>query len=356
MFSSFFLGANSGGGFHSFYKELIDLSKAHAVYILKGGPGSGKSSLMRRVMKKAEENSIPVEKIYCSSDPDSLDGVVFPTLGTAIVDGTAPHVTEPSFPLAVEQYVNLGQFADIPKIQEHKKEIIEVKNKYSAYFDHVYRMCACAEKIDDELFDIALGAISVEALKKKARAIASREIVGKGSGAEAKRRFCEAISPKGYLSLLSGCEEEAKRIYIIEDSYGLSHFILSEIKSACLSAGYPCITCHSPLKPSQISHLLIPELSIAFISSSRDIPINLEYYRKIRLDSKVEAALEGSARANARNLRRIRRAFLGNACELLSSAKLVHDELEEIYNPHIDFERLYAFADEFASKLLSLGE
>ena len=92
MSNSFFLGANSARGFVSFYDDLIDLKTANGVYILKGCPGCGKSSLMKKVASAAESKSIKVERIYCSSDPDSLDGIVLPELGKAIVDGTAPHV------------------------------------------------------------------------------------------------------------------------------------------------------------------------------------------------------------------------------------------------------------------------
>ena len=87
----YFLGANAPDGFYSLYPELIDLERARAVYILKGGPGCGKSSLMRRVAQAMEEKGASVEYIACSGDPDSLDAVVFPALNTAIVDGTAPH-------------------------------------------------------------------------------------------------------------------------------------------------------------------------------------------------------------------------------------------------------------------------
>lgn len=91
----YFLGANSPQGFYSLYDQLIDPAQARAVYILKGGPGCGKSSLMRRVAARAEEAGCEVEYIHCSGDPDSLDAVVFPALRTAIVDGTAPHGAVP---------------------------------------------------------------------------------------------------------------------------------------------------------------------------------------------------------------------------------------------------------------------
>lgn len=88
---SFFLGANSRNGFYSLYDELIDPKTAESVYIIKGGPGSGKSSFMRRIKKILSEQGISCESILCSSDPDSLDGVVFHDLKVAFVDGTAPH-------------------------------------------------------------------------------------------------------------------------------------------------------------------------------------------------------------------------------------------------------------------------
>ena len=87
----FYLGANSPTGFYSLYDQLLEPEQAETIYILKGGPGCGKSSLMRRVAQAMEEKGASVEYIACSGDPDSLDAVVFPALNTAIVDGTAPH-------------------------------------------------------------------------------------------------------------------------------------------------------------------------------------------------------------------------------------------------------------------------
>ncbi len=87
----YFLGANSPQGFYSLYSELIDPAQARAIYILKGGPGCGKSTLMRRVGAALEEAGCTVEYICCSGDPDSLDAVIAPALGVALVDGTAPH-------------------------------------------------------------------------------------------------------------------------------------------------------------------------------------------------------------------------------------------------------------------------
>ena len=91
----YFLGANSPTGFYSLYPELIQPERARTIYILKGGPGCGKSTLMRRVGARMEEEGLDTEYILCSGDPDSLDALLLPQLGVALVDGTAPHGMAP---------------------------------------------------------------------------------------------------------------------------------------------------------------------------------------------------------------------------------------------------------------------
>ena len=49
----YFRGATPPAGFYSLYSELLPPETANAIYILKGGPGCGKSTLMRRVAQRA---------------------------------------------------------------------------------------------------------------------------------------------------------------------------------------------------------------------------------------------------------------------------------------------------------------
>lgn len=88
----YYLGANAPTGFYSLYDQLIDPDEAEDIFILKGGAGCGKSSLMRKVGRAMEERGLAVEYIPCSGDPGSLDAILIPALKTAVVDGTAPHV------------------------------------------------------------------------------------------------------------------------------------------------------------------------------------------------------------------------------------------------------------------------
>ena len=93
--ASFFLGANTPEGFHSLYDNFIDAKKGDFLWVIKGGPGCGKSSFMRKVGTAAQQAGLDVEYIYCSGDPDSLDGVRIPQRHVAYVDGTSPHDTAP---------------------------------------------------------------------------------------------------------------------------------------------------------------------------------------------------------------------------------------------------------------------
>lgn len=90
---AFFLAANSRHGFVSFFEDFLTESFERDVYMLKGGPGCGKSTLIRRVCQPLARDGEQVETIYCSSDPDSLDGMVLSDR-LAVLDATAPHASE----------------------------------------------------------------------------------------------------------------------------------------------------------------------------------------------------------------------------------------------------------------------
>ena len=61
----YFLGGNTPGGFYSLYHQLSDPARMRALYIVKGGPGSGKSTLMRRVERHAQAAGLETQQILC---------------------------------------------------------------------------------------------------------------------------------------------------------------------------------------------------------------------------------------------------------------------------------------------------
>lgn len=90
----YFLGATSPTGFSSFFEQLVDNDAPFRTYIIKAGPGCGKSSMMRRIADRMIAEEYDIELIHCSSDPLSIDGLLCNALKFAIVDGTAPHGRE----------------------------------------------------------------------------------------------------------------------------------------------------------------------------------------------------------------------------------------------------------------------
>ena len=116
----FFLGANAPGGFVSVFGNCYSAEDGWHTYIIKGGPGTGKSTLMKRVAGYFIKQGVRCELCPCSSDPQSLDAVIFPDFKVALLDGTAPHVVEPQYPGACEEIINLGMAWNTQRLSENR--------------------------------------------------------------------------------------------------------------------------------------------------------------------------------------------------------------------------------------------
>jgi len=353
MQTSFFLGANSKSGFFSLYDSLIDEASARKVFIIKGSPGCGKSTFMRRIEKNAVSAGYDIEQIKCSSDPDSLDGIVIPALGVALVDGTSPHVVEPKYPLAVDRYLDLSVYADCDALTESRDSIKAHFKKYKSFYSRAYRLTGCAGALSSELLDVALGAVNTEKLRKKALGIASREIKGVGGGASEVPRFLSSISPSGYVTLFDTIQALAQRVYVLEDTCGLASFMLHPIKEAALKSEYKVICCFSPLIPERLEHIIIPELSLAFVSSNKQMLYPHSYTRRCRIDAMMDPEALKAKRQKFIFTRRLYTALVDEACLTLAEAKLAHDELEALYNPHIDFNGVFSLAEKISAQILN---
>ena len=243
----FYLGANSPTGFYSLYDQLLEPEQAETIYILKGGPGCGKSSLMRRVAQAMEEKGASVEYIACSGDPDSLDAVVFPALNTAIVDGTAPHVVEPKYPGLVERYVNLGDCYDRAGLQPLRQELMGCMKGYKACYQRAYRCLTAAAQIGEDLRSLLLTPALEAKMAKRARGILSREVKkGDGEAGRAVQRFLGGVTWKGVLCQFETVDALCKRVYELADTYGLAHSMLTHLAAGALASGHDVIVCPSP--------------------------------------------------------------------------------------------------------------
>ncbi|MBP5618182.1 MAG: hypothetical protein J6X61_03420, partial [Clostridia bacterium] len=85
---TFFAGAMIPDGYLSHLGELYDPAGGWIAYLIKGGAGMGKSTLMKRVLAALTATGEPAWRIPCPSDPDSLDGVIFPGRRVCLLDAT----------------------------------------------------------------------------------------------------------------------------------------------------------------------------------------------------------------------------------------------------------------------------
>ena len=107
-----FPGAMGPEGFISCFDHLMPETKLRRLLILKGGPGVGKSTFMRRIHALLSSQGEETILYFCSGDPDSLDAVAAPEAGVLILDGTAPHIVDPVIPGARDSLINLGVCLD----------------------------------------------------------------------------------------------------------------------------------------------------------------------------------------------------------------------------------------------------
>ena len=349
----YFLGANSPTGFYSLYDQLIDPAVAEDIFILKGGAGCGKSSLMRKVGRAMEDKGLAVEYIVCSGDPESLDGVVIPALKAAIVDGTAPHVVEPTLPGAVERYVNLGDCYDKKALAAIKGELRASMAGYKGCYNRTYRCLAAAAQIGDDMRAMMLTPALEARMAKRAKGILAREVkkTGRAPG-KTVQRFLSGVTWQGVLCNFDTVDAQCKKVYELCDTYGLGHAMLTHLAAGVLAAGYDAVLCPSPLYPDRLEHLLVPELELAFVTSTPALPYDSRPFRRIRLDAMSDAEALRRNRPRLRFSRKVQAALLDEAVDSLKQAKDMHDGFEALYNPHVDFPRVYAMAESIIGELL----
>ena len=141
----YFPGGNTVQGFYSFY-EYIPFKTKYTI-VIKGGPGTGKSTLMKKIGQYFLNQDLDVEFHLCSSDSSSLDGLVIPAYYTAIFDGTAPHQNDPIYPGAVGEIFDTGQFWNREKLIPHKNTIKKLNNTITQQFNKVYNRLKVAKII-----------------------------------------------------------------------------------------------------------------------------------------------------------------------------------------------------------------
>lgn len=347
-----FLGANSAQGFSSQYDQLLS---AHFddLMIIKGGPGCGKSSFMRTVSAELCDAGYTPIYIHCSGDPDSLDGAIFPELRIAMADGTAPHVLEPTYTVACERYLDLTRFYDVEGTKQKRAELIALTDAYRAYYREAYHVLRAADEVESERRASIHAHMDFAKLERRTRGIIARELKHKNAHAgSTSYAFLGGVTNAGELCRFDTVAALCPRVYEFCDSSGLGNGALRMICGAAAANGEHVLACLNPDRPTELQHVLLAERGVAFVTSNERTPYQGEVYRRIRLDAMADGGISRAEKAKLRFIRRIERELRGEAVEKLKGAKKMHDALEKVYNPFVDFDGVYDLAHTEAQRLL----
>lgn len=156
-----FLGAATWRGAVDFVPNLTDRSQTRV--FVKGRPGSGKSTLFKKLAASAEQKGIDMEIYHCGFDSDSLDMLVFPEIGVAIFDSTAPHE---HFPVRQgDQILDVYQLAITEGTDEkYADDVQTMKSRYSASMKQAISHLARVKELRDRLKAIYREAADEESL------------------------------------------------------------------------------------------------------------------------------------------------------------------------------------------------
>ena len=166
MEERYFAASNSGRGFVSYFGEIFDPAHFEHIYIIKGGPGTGKSYFMRMIAEQVEKKGRKVVYYYCSSDQSSLDGITVDGK-FAILDGTAPHDTDATIPGAAEDIIDLGAFWNSSQLSTCREKIESLNSAKKRHYKRAYSYLAAYHDISDGAEKTIEPLIDFEKIKKK---------------------------------------------------------------------------------------------------------------------------------------------------------------------------------------------
>jgi cytidylate kinase len=337
----FFPGGNTPLGFFSYYDYIIG-SDATRIFVIKGGPGVGKSSFMKEIAAALNEQGFNVELHHCSSDPASLDGVVFPQIGVAMIDGTSPHVVDPRNPGAVDEILHLGDYWDEAGVRHGKPEILALNREVGRLFSRAYRYLKAAKLIHDGLEAIYSEALDLGPANQTAthliEAIVEERSVSSKPG-KIRKLFVSAITPDGFRNYLPGLAQTMNTIYAIEGPPGTGKStILSKLAQSATERGIDCEAFYCAFDPYKIEHLVIPVLGVMVTTAVNPHRIDISQATTvIDMNQCINPAMTTPQSASIESDQRQVETLQEQAIATIVQAKALHDKMEEYYIPHMNF-------------------
>ncbi|WP_395940585.1 PRK06851 family protein [Bacillus sp. HMF5848] len=332
-------GNTARGSFSLFDSNLEDLDM---IYILKGGPGTGKSSLMKTIGYKWLDLNYDIEFLHCSSDNNSVDGLIIPELKVGIVDGTAPHIIEPKFPGVIEQYINLGVAWNTQELKNNKDQIKQLTKSVNKAFSTAYTLFGEALIIHDEWEKIYIDNIDFNACNKLTEELIDtffKSTLTKTS--KVRHRFLGAATPKGPVDFIEDLTVDVPQRYFIKGRPGSGKStMLKKLVTQAQERGYDVEVYHCGFDPNSLDMVIMRELGIAIFDStaphehfpSREGDSIIDMYEKtIKSDTDEKYA------DKITDVAKRYKEKMQEGTSYLAQAKQIHDKLESFYVQAMDY-------------------
>ena len=351
----FFAGGNTPSGFVNFFGDIYAQDEKD-IYIIKGGPGTGKSRLMKSVSKAAILSGYDVEIIRCSSDPDSLDGVRIPALRRTILDGTAPHTMDSVLPGARDNIINLGDHWDRDKLKIHKNEIETLAEQKADSYKRVYNYLKAARAIQDNLDYVADKALSKGKLNIFINSICENffgDIDISCKDGEIRKMFATAIAPKGMVCTLDTLFR-GLQTYVLKCDYGRSAcYVVEKLEEEAVKRGFLVESIKCPFDHNRTEHLIIPQLSLAFTThnkyhSETDCDVFGKYLLDVYYNDNVTEPYSKDMEYDFFRVQEL----IDKASRYLEKAQTAHKKIESYYIDNMDFEAVNRLTDRVIEDML----
>ncbi|MGB4368778.1 MAG: hypothetical protein WBI74_06005 [Caldicoprobacterales bacterium] len=360
-----FPGGNTAKGFYSFFNYITGDNYTRR-YIIKGGPGAGKSTFMSGIKQHMLEQGFEVEEYPCATDPDSLDAIFIPEIGVALLDGTAPHAIEPRNPGITDDIIWLGEYWDKKKLMESKYEILKLSKKAGKLFKTAFNHLREAGIVYDEWRSYAQDAFNEEkyniALKQVMEDI-FKEATQVSHNAKHSHFFASAISGKGIYNYTDSLMDPTYKVYAFSGMPGSGvHKAVGRIAQEAQELGLSTQQYHSPIDVNELDMVIIPSLKCVVVNVSQVLSKNNSYCdnKKIEAHINFDNCLDyRTIREYSRDIEEAKKRFyhlIDRVIDFISRAKAIHGQVEKYYVDAMDFERVNAKRQQVLEEIMELAK
>lgn len=341
MSRQYFMGMSTGKGYDTeFYIE----HESFYGYYIKGGPGTGKSTLIKKL-----SDAFPDENksfYYCSSDPKSFDAVVFEDKKFFIADATAPHEGNVKLPFVTGEIIDLASSLEQDKLTDAKDKIIYLNEQNQACHSLVKKYLSEICVLQKRLISVGKEKIKKTELEKFVKELTNsnlKETDCKNPTVSYKQRISN--TPHG-----KACKTENARLIIFKDELlYASLYIVAEFIKFAVSMGYSVeITKSATIESCKNSLVFIPELNLMLCAEQNLFENDAEvtdlkdlYCDDFSEELKAFVSFTQNSISQAEE----------NIKNTLSKALQIHDELEKFYIDAIDKHNLDKKFNELRRKI-----